>query len=49
LPKLKEVKEVCPTLAKMHEFKEKFREIFESKQTGLSGLLKIDDWLKKAV
>jgi transposase len=47
--KLKEVKEVCPILAKMHELKEKFREIFEQKQSGLSGLLKISDWLTEAV
>jgi transposase len=33
----------------MHELKEKFREIFEQKQSGLSGLLKISDWLTEAV
>jgi transposase len=47
--KLKEVKAVCPILGKMHELKEKFRDIFEQKQSGLIGLLKISDWLKEAV
>lgn len=47
--KLEEVQKVCPILGKMHELKEKFREIFEEKQNGLSGLLKISDWLKEAV
>lgn len=46
--KLKEVKTVCPTLGIMHEFKEKFRDILEQEKDGLSGLLKISDWLKKA-
>ena len=46
--KLKEVKSVCPTLGKMHELKEKFRNIWEQKQDGLTGLLKISDWLKEA-
>jgi transposase len=35
-------------LAKMHELKEKLREIFEEKESGLSGLIKISDWLKEA-
>lgn len=47
--KLEQVKEVCPVLGKMQELKEKFREIFEQEQNGLSGLLKISDWLKEAV
>ncbi len=46
--KLKEVKSVCPTLGKMHELKEKFRNILEQKQNSLTGLLKISDWLKEA-
>lgn len=46
--KLKEVKTVCPNLGKMHEFKEKFRDILEQKLDGLTGLLKISDWLKEA-
>ncbi len=46
--KLKEVKTVCPTLGKMHEFKEKFRDILEQEIDGLTGLLKISDWLKEA-
>ena len=46
--KLNEVKIVCPTLGKMHELKEKFREILQQKQDSLTGLLKISDWLKEA-
>lgn len=46
--KLKEVKIVCPTLGRMHELKEKFREIFETNQNALTGLLKISDWLVEA-
>lgn len=46
--KLKEVKIVCPTLGRMHSLKEKFREIFETNQNGLTGLLKISDWLVEA-
>lgn len=46
--KLQEVKKVCPDLGKMHEFKEKFRNILEQKIDSLTGLLKISDWLKEA-
>lgn len=46
--KLKEVKIACPTLGKMHELKEKFRNILEQKQDSLTGLLKLSDWLKEA-
>ena len=46
--KLDQVKKVCPTLGKMHELKEKFRDIFEKSQDGITGLLKISDWLKEA-
>nr|WP_216595759.1 ISL3 family transposase [Myxosarcina sp. GI1] len=46
--KLNEVKIVCPTLGKMHELKEKFRDILQQKQDSLTGLLKISDWLKEA-
>ncbi len=46
--KLKEVKTVCPIFGKMHEFKEKFRDILEQEIDGLTGLLKINDWLKGA-
>ena len=46
--KLDQVKKVCPTLGKMHELKEKFRDIFENSQDGITGLLKISDWLKEA-
>ncbi len=47
--KLEEVSKVCPTLGTMHELKEKFRDIFEKSQDGITGLLKISDWLKEAV
>ena len=46
--KLEEVKEVCPTLGKMHELKEKFRDIYEQEQSEITGLLRISDWLKEA-
>lgn len=46
--KLAEVKKLCPTLGKMHELKENFRDIFEKTQDGITGLLKISDWLKEA-
>jgi transposase len=46
--KLKEVKSVCPILERMHDFQEKFWEIFEQKQNGLTALLQISDWLKEA-
>lgn len=46
--KLKEVKILYPTLSNMHKLKEKFREIFETNQDGLTGLLKISDWLIEA-
>ncbi len=45
---LEEVSKVCPTLRKMHDLKEKFRDIFEKSQDGITGLLKISDWLKEA-
>ena len=41
--KLEEVSKVCPTLGKMHKLKEKFRDIFEKSQDGITGLLKISD------
>jgi transposase len=47
--KLMEVKKVCPNLAKMHNLKEKFRQIFENKKTNwLRGLLRIGIWQKRA-
>lgn len=46
--KLEEVKKVCPTLGKMHELKEKFRDIYEQEQSEITGLLRISDWLKEA-
>ena len=46
--KLEEVKVGCPSLGKMHELKEKFRNILEQKQDSLTRLLKLSDWLKEA-
>lgn len=46
--KLKEVKVACPTLGKMHELKEKFRNILEQERNSLTGLLKLSDWLIEA-
>ncbi len=46
--KLKQVKEVCPILGKMHELKEEIRQIFEAKCDWLEGLFKIGNWLSHA-
>jgi transposase len=46
--KLEEVKKVTPKLAQMHFFKEKFREIFETKFNWVDGLLSLASWLKDA-
>ena len=46
--KLEEVKVGGPSLGKMHELKEKFRNILEQKQDSLTRLLKLSDWLKEA-
>ncbi|MEG4497269.1 ISL3 family transposase [Microcoleus sp. F10-C6] len=47
--KLREVKKVCPPLAKMHKLKEKFRQIFNNPKTNwLRGLLRIGIWQKRA-
>jgi transposase len=48
IDKLKIVKEVAPKLGKMHELKEKFRNIFETKEDWVSGLFELSDWLKEA-
>ncbi len=46
--KLKQVKQVCPVLGKMHEWKEEFRRIFEDSQDWVTGILKLADWLCNA-
>ena len=46
--KLKEVKKVAPDLGKMHQLKEKFRQIFEKSKDWVEGLFDLSDWLKDA-
>ncbi len=46
--KLESVKKVAPRLAKMHQLKEEFRQIFETASNWGEGLLKLLDWLKAA-
>lgn len=46
--KLIEVRDILPKLAAMHQTKELFREIFESKIDWVHGLLSLCDWLKSA-
>jgi transposase len=47
--KLMAVKKVCPSLAKMHNLKERFRKIFDNIKTNwLRGLLRIGIWQKRA-
>ena len=46
---LKSVKKVAPTLQKMHQMKEEFRQIFESSKDWVEGLLSLSDWLKDAI
>ncbi len=44
--KLKEVEKVAPVLTKMHDLKEKLRDIFETNTNWSEGLLSLADWLK---
>jgi transposase len=46
---LESVKKVAPTLQKMHQMKEEFRQIFESSKDWVEGLLSLSDWLKDAI
>ncbi len=46
--KLKEVKKVDNTLATMHQFKEEFRDIFETSDNWVEALFSLADWLKDA-
>lgn len=46
--KIQQVKEVSPSLAKMHKLKEEFRAIFQSDIDWLTGLFKLGYWLSKA-
>jgi transposase len=46
--RLESVRQVAPSLAKMHRLKEEFRLIFEQAENWGEGLLKLLDWLKTA-
>jgi transposase len=46
--KLEEVKEAFPLLAKMHQQREDFREIFDTHHDWTSGALALIDWMKDA-
>ena len=46
--KLEAVKKAFPTLAKMHELKEKFRAIFQQDTDWLTGLFSLGEWLNLA-
>ena len=46
---LESVKKVAPTLHKMHQLKEEFRQIFEAPKDWVEGLLSLSDWLKDAI
>jgi transposase len=46
--KLLEVKKVAPLLGEKHQKKEEFREIFDTVQNWVEGLLKLGDWLRDA-
>ncbi len=46
--RLKLVKKVAPKLGKMHELKEKFRNIYESSKDWVEGIFNFADWLKEA-
>ncbi len=46
--KLEEVKKVDNTLATMHQFKEEFRDIFETSDNWVEGLFSLADWLKNS-
>lgn len=47
--KLKSVKDVSPTLSKMHTLKEEFREIFETAESWVDGVFKLLDWMHDAL
>ncbi len=47
--KLKSVQEVSPNLAKMHAFKEQFREIFETTKSWGDSIIKLLDWMYDAL
>jgi transposase len=46
--KLNEVKAVSPLLAKMHQLKESFREVFETSTSEIEGTMALLDWMEKA-
>lgn len=47
--KLKAAQEVSPILAKMHQLKEEFREIFESTKSWGDSVIKLLDWMHDAL
>ena len=47
--KLKSVKDISPTLSKMHTLKEEFREIFETAESWVDGVFKLLDWMHDAL
>ena len=46
--KLKRVKDTFPKLAKIHQQKEDFRNIFETASDWIDGVLRLIDWIKNA-
>jgi transposase len=49
IEKIKEIEIVLPDLAKKYQLKEEFRKIFETSENWSEGILKLADWLKKAL
>ncbi|MFW9258702.1 ISL3 family transposase [Nostoc sp. CALU 546] len=47
--KLKSAQEVSPILAKMHQLKEEFREIFESTKSWGDSIIKLLDWMHNSL
>ncbi|MEH1769506.1 ISL3 family transposase [Nostoc sp.] len=47
--KLKSVQDVSPNLAKMHAFKEQFRDIFETTKSWGDSIIKLLDWMYDAL
>lgn len=49
IEKNKEIEKVFPELAKKYQLKEEFRKIFENSSHWDEGILKLADWMKKAI
>jgi transposase len=49
IEKIKEIEIVLPDLAKKYQLKEELRKIFETSENWSEGILKLADWLKKAL